>query len=323
MSYVEGDQPKGNQPKAKRKEIPKPGPGPNAPNRDAPLGYHVNKDGDIVRNKGRQDGNRGGGGAGGGPGGGGPGEGGPGGGGPTGEGPPPIPAQFLQKLKDAGLHITKNGKIAIIGRDSGAGAGEQGTQEQLALIQQAYERFGLAENPFYDPRLILFSGEMHTGSTGREQGLFIDLGTGSFANDTSMTPISDERLAFLQQRAGYDPAYAFEHFQQANTYTRPDGSVYTASAFQTPEAFAAYQAAARANYLSEGTTTQQQANTEPTTPSDDMGFGPVLEQYDTPTLSYLSETTANMLKARENRGRAQSFYGDYFSYGDLFGEEEV
>ena len=35
-------------------EMPRPGPGPNAPNRNAPLGYHQNRAGDVTRNMGRR-----------------------------------------------------------------------------------------------------------------------------------------------------------------------------------------------------------------------------------------------------------------------------
>jgi hypothetical protein len=41
--------------------IPTPGAGPNAPNRNAPLGYHANQQGVVTRNLGRRNQNRGGG----------------------------------------------------------------------------------------------------------------------------------------------------------------------------------------------------------------------------------------------------------------------
>ena len=227
---------------------------------------------------------------------------------PDGQGPPPIPKAYLEKLKAAGLRLTKQGKIVPLGKEAGAGAGEMGNAEQLALLQEGYERFGISENPFYDPKRAAFSGQFGGAANGP---VFINLGTGLYTTGDQVA--SDEELALLRARTGYDNLADFKAHRNANTFKLPDGTVYTGGPFQTPESFTAYQTAARANYLKTiqgGGAPRGQGETAP--PFDGTQYEPILDGYDTPTLTGLNDTVSKLLQSRQQRERAQSFYGDYF-----------
>jgi hypothetical protein len=240
-------------------EVPRPGPGPNAPNRDAPIGYHVNAQGQIVRNTGRRRAGRAGGGGspperprpgnfgepGPGPNNGPPGpvqggppdrptpegvrpEGPPG----SAQGAPPFPPRFLRRLEQLGLRLRQgpDGQWRIVGGGAGVGS-----DEEMRLAQRAASRFGIMDNPWFDPtRAGLFQGTMY------------DLGTGSgLDNGGSENVLNDQQLARVQGRVGYSPETAYEQ-ARANA-TLPSG--YVPAGFQSPEAYQRYVAAARANYL--------------------------------------------------------------------------
>lgn len=182
--------------------------------RRARPGYHVSRQGQIIANRGRR--NR------------------PG---PAGAEPSPaqtaatqsaVPQRFLNRLEGADLRLNPAG-TAIRGGQGYA------TDEQRRLAQRAASRYGIMDNPFFDP-----------SRAGFYKGTMYDLGTGSgLDRGGSENVLRDALLARLQQRVGYDPQAAYE--QARTAATQPNG--YVPEAYQSPEAYQAYQASARQNYL--------------------------------------------------------------------------
>src|SRR3990167_9474349 len=158
--------------------------------------------------------------------------------------------RLANKLEKAGLKRSKDGSRIV-----GGEAGSFGSREQLELAQQAYERFGIESNPFFDPRRVAYDPSVKA-SPGSKAGRFIDLATGVYTSGQGAA--SDELLELLRARTGYDLDYERQLRAEASSFERQTGvdaegnptyETYTPVAYSTPESFAAYAAAARQNYL--------------------------------------------------------------------------
>ena len=255
--------------------------------------------------------------------------------------------RLRNKLEKAGLKLNKDGTRII-----GGEAGSFGSREQLELAQQAYERFGIESNPFFDPRRVAYDPSVKA-SPGSKAGRFIDLATGVYTSGQGVA--SDELLELLRARTGYDIAYEQEYRARASSFERQVGvdekgepiyETYTPVAFRTPESFAAYAAAARQNYLNppEPADDEGAGGEEEIGPQVPMGLGSsggtstgragglpggrlsnlasTFDTFDDETLTGIGDVAANLLQRRQAKQAAQQSYGPYFAYDDFFGEEE-
>jgi len=248
--------------------------------------------------------------------------------------------RLRNKLEKAGLKLNKDGTRII-----GGEAGSFGSREQLELAQQAYERFGIESNPFFDPRRVAYDPSVKA-SPGSKAGRFIDLATGVYTSGQGVA--SDELLELLRARTGYDIAYEQEYRARASSFERQVGvdekgepiyETYTPVAFRTPESFTAYAAAARQNYLNPPEPAEDEgAGEEEVGPQVPLGLGSsgfasgrgrgagnlmaTLDQFVDQDLGTLSDTTSQLLAARRRKEAAQTFAGTYFNFEDFGGEEE-
>ncbi len=174
-----------------------------------------------------------------------------------------IPQAFLNTLAEAGLYIDPDDPTKVTSFDPEKMADLQQAVEdakgkaakkkalaaytalfrkavarpnakQLAAMQKAYNRFGLA-NDDYDTSLVYMTAD----------GVGVDLRTGKTGDGGSL---SDAELEALRNKAGYDPEYAYQAYVEANTFKRGDGSVYTSYAAR-PENRAIYERGAAASRL--------------------------------------------------------------------------
>lgn len=160
--------------------------------------------------------------------------------------PPGIPKKFIEQLEKAGLYIdpktnTLTGfppdlfegigkkldkkELARIVQAFNKATGRETDPERLRLMQQAYTRFGIG-NTAYDTSLLVYtpSGYVDLRSGQTEGGSFL----------------SDEELAALRSKVGYDEEVAYQKFVEANTFKLPGGETYTSYAAQDPERFRKY-----------------------------------------------------------------------------------
>lgn len=146
---------------------------------------------------------------------------------------------LARELEAAGLLVSTDGS-AILSTQAGPGSARQ-----LVLAQMAADRFGIVDNPFFDPSRV---------AVVREGKAIADLATGvilghrygsAMFGRTEVIPM--DQLEALRSRAGWSIRSA-RRAEAARWAKLLDG--YVPVAFQTDGAYAAYIEGARANYLS-------------------------------------------------------------------------
>ena len=144
---------------------------------------------------------------------------------------------FAGELEGAGLLLSEEGSRILSTR---AGLG---TPRQLVLAQMAADRFGIVENPFFDPARVAVVSDgqaLADLSTGVITGHRI--GSARFG---TTEVIAASLLEELRVRAGWSITSARE--AEAARYAKVFGG-YIPVFLQSDEAYALYKERARANY---------------------------------------------------------------------------
>jgi len=165
------------------------------------------------------------------------------------------------------------------------------TKENLALMQVAYNRFGLTNNA-YNTALVAKT----------KDGGSVNLTTGQ---TDSGSYLSDEELALLQMRSGYDADVAFQQFVEANTWNLPGGGTYSSYIAQDQERWAEWVTKNREIRMAVPEYTGRTSETTATPeagPSFAGGFD--FDTVGTPELQTASTSLQQMLAARQARETA-------------------
>lgn len=248
---------------------------------------------------------------------------------PGGEAPPEqggMPYEkFLKKLAKLGYEVV-DGVIVQIGGE----AGQQVTDEILALLQKGKNLFGL-DNAEYDANRVYYDKGSHD---------YYGLGTG--VSSMGGSPASDQQLALWQSVTGYTPDIELAYWQEHYSSQMPNG--YIPAAFQSAEAFARYQEAARNNlmYSNDPAAQREQvpgtwqaaplAGEEETWLGQEQGrpqqfaggpegFWENLNGLGDQDLFSISDTVSQMLQARKQRASARTFQSEFFDFSDFEMEE--
>ncbi len=214
-----------------------------------------------------------------------------------------IPKAYIDKLKEAGYAINKQGKIVRTGSaGSAAGAVDpEKNPEVFRLLQKGWNQFGLT-NEHFDPLEAYYA---------KDVGGLVNLGTGGYLNGSGV--LTDAQLEHLRNVGSYNEQALFEKYQKNNTYNG-----YTPAAFQTLEAFQKYLAGARANYQEQFNPTPQAA---PRGPSYQGGFDVEGAGYDDLNQFGMGDVVSMMMAARARKQVAEGFYSEPFPQENVGGEE--
>jgi hypothetical protein len=149
----------------------------------------------------------------------------------------PLTDRFVDELLASRLFVSANGE-RVLGVDAGLGS-----PRQLVLAQRAADRFGVMNNPYFDPRraAVIRDGQAVVELT---TGVILGHEFGSSMFGTTEV-IGPEMLEELRENVGWSLTAARE--AEAARYERLID--YIPVYLQSDEAFATYNESARSNYL--------------------------------------------------------------------------